>query len=193
MTTFTEESTRHRVTTLLRKKSDTFEAFEAYLAWFETSTGVKLKILHVDGGSEFLARLKALCIAKGIEIETTAPDSPESNGLAERTFRTIPERMRAILSDGGMPAFLWGEAACCATHTVNFLPTAALDGVTPSEAFFKRTPDVSHLRVFGCNVYARILGAQGNKMQNGGLFFRLRIQVLRPSNTANHKVKRCRV
>lgn len=35
-------------------------------------------------------------------------------------------------------------------HILNRLPTRALTGQTPYEAWVERNPDISHLRVFGC-------------------------------------------
>ena len=41
-------------------------------------------------------------------------------------------------------------------HVWNFLPTSPLPNTTPYEAFYKRKPNVSHLRVWGCTAYVYI-------------------------------------
>jgi hypothetical protein len=45
------------------------------------------------------------------------------------------------------------------------LPTASLPGSTPFEAFYKRKPDVSHLRVWGCTAYVHIQRDKRNFLQ----------------------------
>ena len=89
----------------------------------------------------------------GIEVETTAPHNPHQNGVAERTFRTLFERVRAILHAANMPQSFWGEAVNYVLYTKARLPTRALEGKTPYEAWHGIKPDVSHLRPFGCVCY----------------------------------------
>jgi hypothetical protein len=48
-----------------------------------------------------------------------------------------------------------------AVYILNRSPTKALNGRTPYEAWHGRKPAVSHLRVFGCLVFATELGHVG--------------------------------
>ena len=48
-----------------------------------------------------------------------------------------------------------------AVHLLNRSPTKALDGKTPYEAWHRRKPVVSHLRVFGCLAFAKELNHVG--------------------------------
>jgi len=43
-------------------------------------------------------------------------------------------------------------------HIRNALPHSALDGLTPYEAYYKRKPDLTNIRVFGCAVYSKRTG-----------------------------------
>ena len=65
---------------------------------------------------------------------------------------------QALLKQRGVPAVFWGEAVVSAVYILNRSPTKALDGRTPYEAWHVRKPAVSHLRVFGCLVFAKELG-----------------------------------
>ena len=68
----------------------------------------------------------------------------------------MSDDITAMLSESHLPASFWGEALSAQIHVWNRLPTSSLKGITPFEAWFKRKPDVSHLRVFGCLAYVFI-------------------------------------
>ena len=61
-----------------------------------------------------------------------------------------------MLHHPGYPLELWGEAVLAACYLSNRLPSRALDGKTPFEAWFGYKPDVTHLRRWGCVAYAHI-------------------------------------
>jgi hypothetical protein len=82
--------------------------------------------------------------------------TPQQNGVAERTNRILDEGVASLLSDSHFPAHFWSEALSCFLHTLNLSPSAAVSGKTPFEAFYGRKPSVSHLHVFGCQVYAHV-------------------------------------
>ena len=70
--------------------------------------------------------------------------------------RTLIETVRSILLHAGLPHKFWGEALSMATYLKNRSPTKAVENMTPYEAWTGKRPDVSHLRVFGCDAYGLI-------------------------------------
>jgi len=62
----------------------------------------------------------------------------------------------AMLYQAQLPPSLWGEALATQIHVWDHLPTSSLKGMTLYEAWFKRKPDVSYLRVWGCLAYVFI-------------------------------------
>ena len=90
---------------------------------------------------------------KGIICETSAPDTPQQNGLAERMNQTIWSGVQALLHHSGMKNGFWVEALAIAVHVVNRSPRKLLEWRTPYEALTGRVPDVSHFRVFGCRAW----------------------------------------
>ena len=58
----------------------------------------------------------------------------------------------------------WAEACNTAIYLHNRSPTAALDNETPFERLFRRKPNVTHLRVFGCVCYVYIPTGQRKKL-----------------------------
>ena len=64
---------------------------------------------------------------------------------------------RSLLFQAGLPKGFWGEAIICATYLRNRVHCgSAPKGKTPYEAMWNETPDLSHLRVFGCLAYAKV-------------------------------------
>ncbi|TEB30399.1 hypothetical protein FA13DRAFT_1585571, partial [Coprinellus micaceus] len=63
----------------------------------------------------------------------------------------------ALLAGTHLPKSHWLEATLVAQYTRNRSPTSTLpDGVTPYECMHGKKPDLSSLRVFGCQGYAWI-------------------------------------
>ena len=53
--------------------------------------------------------LVVFCSQNDIIHQTTAPYSPQQNGVAERKNRTLKEMMNALLLSSGLPQNLWGK------------------------------------------------------------------------------------
>ena len=127
-----------------------------------------VKVLRSDGGTEFVnKRVHALLAKHGIEREVTCANTSYQNGKAERRIRTIFERVRTCLSDAGLSAGFWAEAAVYTAYTLNRTPSPR--GSSPFYKRYARHPRVSHMRPFGnpCVVY-RERGVAG-KVQDAGI------------------------
>ena len=91
----------------------------------------------------------------GIIHETTAPYSPDQNGVAERANRTIIERVKAIITEFKLDKRLWMEIADTVVYLKNRSPTTAV-ATTPYELWHGTKPDLSHLRIIGSTAYVHI-------------------------------------
>ena len=113
-------------------------------------------MLHLDQGGEYLGNEFVMYLKRqGTAQRLTAHDTLQHNSIAERLNRTILERIRALLHASSQPKFLWGEAARHVVWLKNRTPTKVLDGLTPYEVTFRRKPDLSKVREWGSEVYAR--------------------------------------
>jgi hypothetical protein len=130
----------------------------------ENQTGKRLKVLRSDNGGEYKAFSDYLT-KRGIRHQTTAPYTPEQNGVAERANRTLVEGGRTMLKTQGMEDRFWGEAIATAAYLRNRSPTKALD-ITPEEAWTGKKPSISHLRIFGCPAYMHVPKTNRSKLDS---------------------------
>lgn len=84
----------------------------------------------------------------------------------ERRNRPVVEMTRSSLKEIQLPAKLWGEALRHSVYLLNRLPTRALTGQTSYEAWSKRKPDISHVRVFESLVHMKIPSNQVQKLDD---------------------------
>lgn len=65
-----------------------------------------------------------------------------------------------------LPNYLWGEAIRHATYLINRAATRVLVSQTPYEALKGKKPNIEHLRVFGCVLYAKVDSPHLKKLDN---------------------------
>ena len=159
-------ATRYSVVSLLKLKSDALSAAKKSLSMLESESGNRLKSLRTDGGGEYTSsEWKAYSEMPGHEFDhqTTAPYSPEQNGLCERLNRTLIEKMRCIMIWSRLPASYWDVAVLHANWVRNRSPTNGLNGDMPYEAWTGRKHEVQKMHTFGCLVQYLKVGHDKNK------------------------------
>ena len=163
--TFTDDYSRCCSVYFMKHKSEVLEKFKD----FETATacsGERIRKLRTDNDGEYVSKeFEAYLKSKRIFHEVTVPHSPEQNGVAERMNRTLMESACSMLSHAGLSNRYWAEAVATAAYIRNRTPTAAIkEQQTPYERWYRKKPNVSHLRVFGCIAFAHIPDAQRHKL-----------------------------
>ena len=167
--TFIDDFSRKIWVYVLKRKSDVFEMFKTWKALVENESGHKVKVLRSDNGGEYMSKaFEAFMSAHGIQHQTSAPYTPQQNGVAERANRTLVEMARAMLHAQDLGYELWAEAVSNAAYTRNRCPTSALASMTPHEAWSGRRPNIGHMRIFGCVAYALNLTSHRSKLDARG-------------------------
>ena len=116
--------------------------------------GVDILTIHSDHGGEFEnIRFGSFYEEKGITHNFSAPQTPQQNGVAERKNRTLVEAARAMLAEYSLPKYFWAEAVNTACYVLNRVNVRSKLNKTPYEIIKGRTPNLSHLHVFGCKVF----------------------------------------
>ena len=122
------------------QKSEVATKVKEVFQRLETQTGQKLQKVRTDRGGEYLnTELDGYYKSKGVVHQTTAPYTPEQNGVAERFNRTLMERVRAMLLNAKLDKELWAEAAVTANYIKNRSPSSS-STQTPWELFYGRKP-----------------------------------------------------
>lgn len=143
----------------LKRKSDAFKEFQTWKVRIEVQSGKKLKTLISDEGTEFDSnQWKKLCNEDGIQRLFTAPYTPQQNGVVERWNRVIVESARSMMENAKLGPEFWEYAVDTAIYLRN--RTVFKDSnATPYELVNQCKPNISHLRIFGCDAYCKVLPA----------------------------------
>ena len=157
-TIFLDDKSNFGVTTLLTNKSGAFLAWKKVEASLELHSGNRVKAVRLDGAKEFVqGPLLEHFNSRGITMQVTAPYAHAQAGKAERYVRTIEDGIQTLLADAKLPPSFWGNAALTMQYLRNRLPTSTLPpDITPYEEMYKTKPDLSHLRVWGCQCFPAI-------------------------------------
>jgi hypothetical protein len=150
---FKDVFSKYKTAYFLKQKSETADCFLAYVKKVHTDTNQRVKMLRCDGGTEYNNRyLKTSLENFGIKLQTSAPYTPEQNGIAERDHRTTVESARSQIHARGIPLKLWAEAINYSVYVLN-RTLSNTKSVTPFEHWYGVQPDISNLRVFGSVCY----------------------------------------
>lgn len=76
---------------------------------------------------------------------------------------------RSCLREKSLPAKMWGEAVRHLVYILNRLPTKALRGETPYEAWTGTKPKLDHVKVFGCLAYVKAQNVCLGKLDDRGV------------------------
>ncbi|KNZ72057.1 Copia protein, partial [Termitomyces sp. J132] len=108
-----------------------------------------------DGAKEFIqGSLRDFLNERGIIVQPTAAYAHQQNGKAERYIRTIEDTAQTLMAELGLPMSFLGDAILTAQFLRNRLPTSTLPTlVTPFEVMENSKPNLSHLRVWGCQCF----------------------------------------
>lgn len=146
----TEEYSGYRHIRFVTNKSDIVYAVKGIINLTELESKRPVKMIVTDNGTEYVNRaLSSWLQEKGIIHDLSTPYTPEQNGRAERSNRTIIEGTRTLLSDSKLPRELWAEAANTVVYTLNRTLSTRDKTKTRFELYFNYKPDVKHLRPFG--------------------------------------------
>ena len=138
---------------LLHAKDEALGKFKIYKNEVELQKGSLIKRLRTDRGGEYFDPDYFQSV--GIIHETTTPYTPQQNGVSERKNRVLKEMVNSMLSYSGLNDGFWGEAMLTACYLLNRVPNKR-NKVTPYELWFKKTPNLNYIQVWGCRAVVRL-------------------------------------
>ena len=134
-------------------KSLVSTVFPQFKLLVETRFKCSIKSLYLDNGGEFLS-LKKYLSNHGIIHYTTAPHTPQQNGVSE-----------TLLHDASLSFSYWPYAFQTTTYLINRQPTPLLKHKSPFEVLFGQRSNYLKLRKFGCLCYPLTRPYNTHKLQ----------------------------
>ena len=148
--TFIDDCSKYCYVYLLHSKDEALNSFKTYKAEVENQLEKKIKVIRSDRGGEYeSAAFSDFCAQYGIVHQTTAPYTPQQNGVAERKNRTLKEMINSMLNSSGLPHNLWGEALLTANFILNIIPFKN-SNKSPYEVWKGRLPSYKMIKIWGC-------------------------------------------
>ena len=147
--TFIDYCSQYCYVYLLHSKDEALNMFKIYKAKVENQLEKKIKIISFDRGGEYESTaFSDFCTQHGIVHQTTAPYTPQQNGVAERKNRTLKDMIKSMLNSSGLPHNLWGEALLTANFILNRIPFKN-SNKSPYELWKGKIP-YKMIKVWGC-------------------------------------------
>jgi transposase InsO family protein len=150
---------------LIKHKDEVLRCFQDFCALVKNQFNKHVQIIRTDNGTEYVNKeFSAFLSAHGILHQTSCPDTPPQNGVAERKNRHILEVARSLMFTMNVPKFLWSEAVLTATYLINRTPSRILGMKTPCEMLIGENTFVVPPKVFGCTCFVRDHRPSVNKL-----------------------------
>ncbi|EFZ03308.2 Integrase, catalytic core [Metarhizium robertsii ARSEF 23] len=129
---------------------------QEFLAITNDNWGFTTRYIQSDGEKGLGKKWKDFIIMKGITFNPSPPDTPDQNGLAERSGGVIMTIARKLRIQGNLPQNLWPYIVAHATRLLNRIPVQRKHWQTPFEMVHGRKPNLSHLKIIGSLAYVLI-------------------------------------
>nr|GFA84883.1 retrotransposon protein, putative, Ty1-copia subclass [Tanacetum cinerariifolium] len=121
----------------------------------ELQLGKKIKALQSDRGGEYLSQeFKYYLNENEIVQNLTSPYTPQQNGVSERRNRILLDMVRSMFNLTSLPLSFWDYALESAVRILNMVPTKKVDK-TPYEIWHGKAPNLSYIKVWGCEAYVK--------------------------------------
>ena len=104
---FKDDYSRMKEIFLLKNKTEAAESLHQYNMTVVAPLGLRIENLRCDKGGEYTGQeFRTLCVGAGINIEYTATNTPQQNGVSERDGQTLAKITRCLMKDGDFPPFM---------------------------------------------------------------------------------------
>ncbi|CAJ2666701.1 unnamed protein product [Trifolium pratense] len=135
------------------------DAVKDFVKMVQNQFQTNIQVFRCDNGKEYFnTMLSDFFRENGIVHQSSCPNTPQQNGVAERKNRHLLEVARALLFASKVPNYLWDEAVLTAAYLINRVPSKVLNFKTPIHIFNECFPNdrVSNdltLKIFGCTAF----------------------------------------
>ncbi|MBW0512680.1 hypothetical protein O181_052395 [Austropuccinia psidii MF-1] len=118
-----DDYTRFNHIYLMQSKDQSESMIISFFNELQNKPDVTPAYFHSDRGREFTSlKFKNYFLNSGTSIEKGAPNSPQTNGVAERFNRSLLSKIRCLLCQSEMPITYWDKAARHVSMLLNHTP-----------------------------------------------------------------------
>ena len=105
---FIDNATRNCTISFMKTQDETTAKVKQYLVHIEHQHLLLPKAIQADNGCEYINKdLWVWWLDCGLEIQTTAPYTPEQNSVAEHWNKTVVELAHSMILARDLPNELW--------------------------------------------------------------------------------------
>lgn len=167
--TFVDDYSRFRYVFFLKKKSDLKEAYFEFERWCKRKLpGTPIRKLRSDNGGEYIdGSFVQYLISQNTDYDRTIPDSPQQNGVAERSNRVLVDAAKTALLAADLPGRFWVYAIEAAGQQRNKCPSRSIDFEIPEERMFGKPAVYDEKVHFGERVTTRDFHGKNKFSPNG--------------------------
>ena len=151
----TDEAVKLIKVIMVETKDEVPQQIINWVNTMKTKFGYCITNFYSDNGTEFVnGTLKSFFTSNGIIAETSAPYTPQPNGLAEASNKIIITKARTMMKQANSPKLLWVFAVEAAAYLHNRTHIKQNESLTPYQLFEGMTTPINlhHLKVWGCDV-----------------------------------------
>jgi hypothetical protein len=106
----------------------------------------------------------------GIVPQLTLPRTPQWNGISERRNLTLLDLVTSMMSQTDLLLSFWGYTLQTVAFTLNRVPNKSIER-TPYEIWTGKHPELSFLKVWGCEAYVKRLISDKLNQKSEKYFF----------------------
>ena len=130
--TFIDDCTLMTWLCWMKSKSEVNLLFQKFSNTICTQYNARIQVLRSDNGGEYhSSELQHFLDSHGSIHQTSYPDTPQQNGVANRKNRHLLEVVRTFLIEAHMPLCYWGKALLSAAYLINHVPSRSINFKTP--------------------------------------------------------------
>jgi hypothetical protein len=158
---FVDDFTKFSWIYFLRTKNELSSVFTSFKAQVKNLLTTNIKILRIDGGTEFKPITH---LFPQIIHQTSCPYTPQQNDVSERKHRHIIELSLAMIQQVSIPLHFWDEVFASAIYLINRLPSSSHE-IPLFTKFLQQQPSYHQFWILGCLCFPYICPYNNHKLQ----------------------------
>jgi transposase InsO family protein len=168
--TFVDDFSKFLSVFPMKSKSHVFLCFKLFHATFEKDRRFSILSLWSDNGRDYISSKFSKYLSKAeISHKPGPPHSPELNGVAERTNRTIGNLLQCALLNAKLPKAFWANALWHLLFTINSVLCLTPSGfISPNSLLKIPLANLKYTHPFGCLAWYKVPEAGRKKLDSKG-------------------------